>query len=458
MPFSTSAPETSASSGRPGDAAPIASGAIFALIALFSMNLLNYVDRYTFFGVGKQIMDGLRIDEPHYGYLSSAFMIVYTIASPVMGVMGDRYSRKILLALGVGLWSVATVGTAFATGFADMFFWRALLGIGEATYGAIAPALLADIFPARLRGRVIGLYFLALPLGGGFGYVIGGHVAAAWDWRAAFLVVGLPGLFVALSALFIHDPGRGASDDALVSGKTGRPRFSDYLSLFRTPTFVLNTLGMAAVTFGTGAYAAFASIFYQSVRGMSPTDANDWLGMLTGAAGLLGIGAGAVLGERLLRVTRRAYPLLAFVAITCALAPGYFALVEADPKTSLWLLFSSMILMAMVLGPCNTMTANVVPANRRATGYAVNIFFVHVFGDISSPSLIPLLAQWAGRPAVAESGIGRLFTAIGAHPVKGTNLTLGMLSVIPVLALGGFFFLLAARFLPEDQERARRAG
>ena len=457
MPSLSSGSEASTTPVRPRGVVPALGGSTFALIALFSMNLLNYVDRYTFFGVGKQVMDGLGIDEPHYGYLSSAFMIVYTIASPVMGVLGDRYSRKVLLALGVGLWSVATIGTAFATGFADMFFWRALLGIGEATYGAIAPALLADLFPARLRGRVIGLYFLALPLGGGLGYVIGGRVAAIWDWRAAFLVVGLPGLLVALSALLIHDPGRGASDGA-AAGRTGRPRLSDYLDLFKTPTFVLNTFGMAAVTFATGALAAFASIFYQSVRGMTGREANDALGVMTGVAGLIGIGVGAMLGERLLKVTRRAYPLLAFVAISLAVVPGYLALVEANPTPSLRLLLVSMVLMAMVLGPSNTVTANVVPANRRATGFAVNIFLVHVFGDISSPSFIPLVAKWSASPRVAESGIGRFFAAIGANPVEGTNLTVGMLSVIPVLAVGGLFFLMAARFLPEDQERARNAG
>ena len=99
----------------------------------------------------------------------------------------------------MGLWSVATVGTAFSHGFSQMFFWRALLGVGEASYGVIAPALLADLFAPKHRGRVMGVYYLALPLGGALGYVIGGWVGDHWGWRAAFWVVGLPGLLAAVA-------------------------------------------------------------------------------------------------------------------------------------------------------------------------------------------------------------------------------------------------------------------
>ena len=112
----------------------------------------------------------------------------------------------------------------------------------------------------------------------------------------------------------------------------------------------------------------------------------------------------------------------------------------------------------MVLGPCNTVTANVVPANRRAAAYAAFIFLIHLFGDISSLVLLGWVSDFFGQPSVAGSAIGRFFASIGAGPVDGTNLTVAMLSVVPVLALGCVFFLIGSRYLPADQEKVRSAG
>jgi len=426
----------------------------FALAVLFCMNLLNYIDRYSFFAVGTRIQSELGIDDFWYGVLGASFMIVYTLVSPLMGWLGDRYNRRRLLAGGVALWSFATVGTAFSADFNHMFFWRALLGIGEASYGVIAPALLADIFPVEKRGRAIGLYFAALPLGTALGYLIGGWVGYHFNWRTVFFVVGAPGLIAALAGLIIHDPGRGASE-GVAGGKTTRPGLKDYLELFRTPTFLYNTAGMAAVTFATGAYAAWGSTFYQRVRGMSLKDANSSIGGLLAGAGLIGILLGSFLADFLVKFTKRAYLILAAVVVVAAVPLGTLGILDPNRTISLGLLFAASILMAMVLGPSNTVTANVVPANRRAAGYALFIFLIHIFGDISSPILLGGISTLLGRPDVADSPVGRALATIGVTPVGETNLTAAMLSVVPVLALGFFFFLLGSRHLPEDQERAR---
>jgi MFS family permease len=434
---------------------PTIGGKGFALAVLFSMNLLNYIDRYTFFAVAPQIQQDLHISYSLLGWLFTSFMIVYTPASPLMGWLGDRYHRRGLLCFGVGLWSLATVGTAFASRFGEMFLWRALLGVGEASFGVIAPTLLADLFPAQERGRVMGIYYLALPLGGGLGYIIGGSVGEHYGWRAAFWVVGLPGLVAALAALVIHDPGRGASDGTR-AGKADPPRLRDYLDLFSTPTFMLNTLGMAAVTFATGGYAAWGSFFYQTVRGMGAKEAGRWIGGLTVLAGLLGISLGTWLADFLLRYTRRAYLLMAGVVVFIAIPLGTAAILDPERRSSFAFLFAAMVLLAAVLGPCNAVTANVVPANRRAAGYATSIFLLHLLGDISSPNLIGAVSDWFGKPSVAQSWLGHLAASLGAVPVRRGNLTLGMLTVAPVLAIGCLFFLIGSRHLQNDQERARK--
>jgi MFS family permease len=437
---------------------PTVGGPCFALAVLFSMNLLNYIDRYSFFAVGTQIKRDFEVDDFWYSVLGVSFMIVYTLVSPVMGWLGDRYNRKVLLAAGVGLWSFATVGTAFSTDFKHIFFWRALLGVGEASYGVIAPTLLADLFPVRTRGRAIGAYYLALPLGGALGYTLGGWIGQEVGWRAAFWVVGLPGILAAAAGLAIHDPGRGASEQKAIATKADRPRLADILKLFLIPTFVLNTAGMAAVTFATGAYAVHGSNFFQTVRGMSMMQAGTSIGILTAVAGIVGISLGSFLADYLLKFTKRAYLLLALAVVAASVPLGFLCILEPNHTIALAFLFFAMVMLSMVLGPCNTVIANVVPANKRASGYATYILLIHLFGDISSPMLLGLLSEWFGKPSVVASPVGQFFAWLGALPVGEENLTVAMLAVAPVLALGCVFFLLGSRYLPADQDKVISAG
>jgi MFS family permease len=437
---------------------PAIGGAYFALAILFSMNLLNYVDRYSFFAAGSHIQQALDIDDNRFGWVGASFMIVYTIVSPLMGWLGDRFNRKALLASGVALWSLATVGTAISSDYTHLFFWRALLGIGEASYGVLAPALISDLFPVKQRGRAMGLYYLALPVGTALGYMLGGSIADALGWRAVFLVVGLPGLLAAAGGLLMNDPGRGASERGTQAGQAGRPSLVEYLELLRTPTFLYNTAGMAAVTFATGAYGAWGLQFYQRVHDLKASEAGNTIGGLLVVASLVGIAVGTYLADLLYKLTRRAYLLLAALAVLAAIPLGATGILEPHYRSSLVFLFGASVLMSMVLGPCNTVTANVVPPNRRAAAYAAFIFLIHLFGDISSLILLGWISDLFGKPAVANSAIGHFFASIGAKPVEGTNLSVAMLSVVPVLALGCVFFWIGSRHLPQDQDRVRGAA
>jgi MFS transporter, Spinster family, sphingosine-1-phosphate transporter len=461
-------PATSSGPALPTDRP--ARGALFALAVLFSMNLLNYIDRYVFSAVGESITQDLKLNDFKFGLLAGSFMIVYTIMTPFVGWVGDRYSRRKILAFGVGLWSLATVGTTFSRDFYHMCFWRALLGVGEASYGSVAPALISDLFPRRLRGRVMGLFYLALPVGGALGYVLGGTISSsktgdqiamslvglAQGWRTAFLVVGLPGLLAAVCGFLIHDPGRGASEGHKAS-KADRPKLKDYLELLKTRSYLYNMAGMAAVTFTTGAYGIFGVMFYQRVRMIPEKDAATTIGVLTAIAGLLGIGLGMWLPDRLQKRSRRAYMLWAAFCVIAAVPFGGLALLIPAKYASMSLLFVAMFLLAATLGPCNTIPANVIPATQRAAAYAFNIFMIHLLGDISSPVIIGRMSDWLGRPSVTQSFLGRFLAALGAAPAAGetTNLTAGMMLVIPVLVLGGVFFIIGSRHLPADEDRAR---
>ncbi len=451
-----------------------ARGAYFALAVLFSMNLLNYVDRYVFSAVGESIKEDLKLNDFRFGLLAGSFMIVYTIMTPLVGWVGDRYSRRKLLAFGVGLWSLATVGATFSRDFYHMCFWRALLGVGEASYGSVAPALLSDLFPRRLRGRVMGMFYLALPVGGALGSVLGGQISSskagdqfalslvglAQGWRTAFLVVGLPGLVAAVAGLLIHDPGRGASEGHKAR-KADRPGLKDYLDLLKTRSYLYNMAGMAAVTFTTGAYGIFGVMFYKRVRFMRENHAATTIGILTAVAGLFGIALGMWLPDRLQKRSRRAYLLWVATCVIAAVPFGGLALLIPDKAVSMSLLFVAMFLLAATLGPCNTIVANVIPANRRSAAYAFNIFMIHLLGDISSPLIIGWMSDRLGRPSVTASLLGRFLASLGSPPrrrVEATNLTAGMMLVIPVLILGGVFFSFGSRHLAADEDRAKSSG
>jgi MFS family permease len=437
---------------------PTVGGKYVALAVMFTMNLLNYIDRYSFIAAGTHIMREFHIDDTRFGWVGASFMIVYTLFSPLMGWLGDRYNRKLLLAGGVGLWSLATVGTAFSTDYSHMFFWRALLGIGEASYGIIAPALLSDLFPVKERGRAMGVYYLALPVGTALGFVLGGTISDALGWRAVFYVVGLPGLVAAAAGLFVSDPGRGASEGSAVVAKAGLSGLRGYLDFFKTRSFLYNTAGMAMVTFATGAYGAWGLIFYQRVHGLTATHAVSTVGPLLVISSFLGIALGTFLADLLSKVTRRAYLLLAAFAVLGAIPLGALGILDPVYRSSLVFLFGASLLMSMVLGPCNAVTANVVPANRRAAAYAAFIFSMHLFGDINSQVLLGWISDLFGKPSVASSSVGKFFASIGAAPVGETNLSVAMLSVVPVLALGCLFFIIGSGYLPADQEKVRAAA
>ena len=361
------------------------------------------------YSAGPKICHDLGFDDDQFGALTISFMVVYTIISPLVGFVGDRYNRKRILAFGVALWSLATIGTSFARGFGDMFLWRALLGIGEASYGIIAPALLADLFAPRHRGRVMGVYYLALPVGRGDRLPVGGHFAHAGDWRAAFWVVGIPGLAAAVAGLILRDPGRGASEGQRATADTSasRPGRREYLAILRTPSFLLNTAGQAAVTFAIGAYGVWGATFYHRVRGMDLASAGKQIGVLTAVAGLVGIGLGTVAADLLRRLTRARVPDLAVPrrggrrAVRDDGDPG------ADGVAVVDLPVRRVADDGLGARPSNTVTANVVPAAHRAAGFALSIFLVHLFGDISSPWLIGKVSSLLGAPGVTHSPIGR---------------------------------------------------
>ena len=370
-----------------------------ALAVLTLINLFNYLDRWIVAALAESIKHSeLRLSDTELGSLMTGFLIVYMLAAPVFGSLGDTRSRPRLLGLGVAIWSVATALAGFARSFAALFLARAAVGIGEAAYGTISPALLADYFPREQRGRVLAVFFAAIPIGSALGYIVGGLADRYLGWRSAFFVAGVPGLVLAILVLRLYDPPRGAQDpDAPARAAPAAPAApaarAAYAALLRNRPYVLTVLGYAAYTFAIGALAFWTPSFLERTRGISKAHATVQFGAIVVATGFLGTFAGGWLGDRLLRRSRQAYLWLSGVATLIAAPLTLAALTAVTPAVYWTAIVAAELCLFASTGPINSMIVNVVDPRMRATAVALSIFTIHVLGDVPSPSLVGVISD-----------------------------------------------------------------
>ena len=366
------------------------------LVVLTLVNLFNYLDRYVVASLVESLKKSeLKLSDTQAGSLMTGFVIVYMLTSPVFGTLGDRRGRPRLLALGVGIWSAATALGGLARSFAGLFAARATVGIGEAAYGTIAPALLADYFPKDKRGRVFAVFFAAIPIGSAAGYALGGLMDQRYGWRSAFFVAGLPGLALALLCLGLKDPPRGAQDE---SGEKARPHpgrlpggegvKASYARLLRNRPYRLTVLGYAAYTFALGGLAFWAPAFLERIRGMSKADATVQFGAIVVATGFVGTFAGGWAGDFFLRRNKQAYLWVSGWATVAAAPAALVAFVSPSRPVYMSAIVVTELLLFASTGPINSAIVNVVAPAERATAVALSILGIHLLGDVPSPPLI----------------------------------------------------------------------
>jgi MFS family permease len=372
-------------------------GAGRALALLLAINLFNYLDRQVLAAVEPHIRatffdPGDLSARAKTGALATAFLLSYMVMAPVFGWLADRFSRWLLIAVSVALWSLASAWTGLAATFAMLLLTRVFVGVGEAGYGPAAPTLISDLYPAKLRGQKLSLFYLAIPVGSALGYVYGGAVSAWLDWRWAFYLVAPPGLILAALCLWMRDPRtQSSSQEAIAAPK---PRLSDYLALFRIRSYTINSAAMTAMTFAIGGMSfwmpSYIADFRKAEFAADPnllSHVNTRFGAITVVAGLLGTLLGGWTADRLRPRFPSAYFLVSGIGILLAF-PATVALLHT-PFPSAWgLVFLAVFFLFFNTGPANAALANVTPAATRSTAFALNIFLIHALGDAISPPLI----------------------------------------------------------------------
>ena len=392
--------------------------ALGTFLLLLALNLLNYIDRYILPGEVSLIQREFHATDQQMGALTTALFITYMLVAPLTGWLGDRFSRKPLIIFGAVLWSLATLATAWVHDYTTLYIRHALVGVGEATFGIFAPAVISDFYPERERNRVLSFFYIAIPVGAALGYLAGGQFGSLWGWRAPFFICAFPGLIVASLYLFIgREPVRGASDQIKATADR-----ATVLGLLRNPAFLTGTFGLATLTFAMGGISAWVPEFLRRSAGFSVGGASQAVGAITVIDGLAGTLIGGMIAQRWLRTNHRALYLLSFWSVALTLPFG--ALVFFGPAHwTIPSLFAAEFFLFLNTGPLNAAIVNSVSGHVRATAVGLNLFIIHCFGDTFSPQIIGAISD-------------------------RTNLRIGLGSTLFFLVISGAILLVGARVAP----------
>lgn len=374
-----------------------------AILALLTgLNFLNFIDRAVIAAVLTPLKAELQLSNFESGLLNTAFLIGYFATCPLFGARADKAARKRMIALGVMIWSAATVASGLATGFWTLLAARIVVGVGEASYAVLAPTIIDDITPIERKGTALSIFYVAIPLGYALGYGLGGLFGHFWGWRTAFFVVGGPGIALALSVLFIAEPPRKLLD--------ARARLVDGLrELVTIPLFRRAVLGYCAYTAAVAGFSYWAPDFLLRAfpHELDVASAGTIFGGILFVSGMVGTLIGGFYANRA-SASQQVGPdepfdsrgnrlavnaLLRIAAIAMAVAAPLSAIGFFLPGPTAFFAVSFFVQIGLfaTTSPVNASFLRSVPPERRASAMAVSIFSIHLFGDLWSAAALGLL-------------------------------------------------------------------
>ncbi|XP_077068382.1 protein spinster homolog 1 [Siphateles boraxobius] len=431
--------------------------ATLTVIVLCYINLLNYMDRFTVAGVLTDIERFFGISDGKSGLLQTVFICSYMFLAPVFGYLGDRYNRKLIMSVGIFFWCLVTLASSF---IGKEHFWallltRGLVGVGEASYSTIAPTIIADLFVKEKRTNMLSLFYFAIPVGSGLGYIVGSKVdAMAGDWHWALRMTPGLGLLAVILLLFVvQEPKRGAVEARPEHTLHRTSWLVDMKALGRNPSFILSTFGFTAVAFVTGSLALWAPTFlFRAGVFMGekkpclniPCDNSDSLifGGITVVSGILGVASGVQASKKLRTRTPRADPLVCAAGLLLSAPFLYLSIMFAQASTAATYVFIFLgeTFLSMNWAIVADILLYVVIPTRRSTAEAFQIVLSHLLGDAISPYLIGVVSD-----SIKKSD---------SYMWEFRSLQMSLLLCSFVAVVGGAFFLATALFIEKDRELA----
>mgnify|MGYP001571069504 CR=1 FL=1 len=371
----------------------------YALGVIFVANFFSYLDRQLVSALEAPLSRSLDLSPSQFGFLWTLFTLGYMICAPFIGYASDRYRRTRIFAVCILIWSVATIASGMATARGVLYVSRVLIGLGEAGCLIIGSALISDFFGQERRGKALSIFYLGLPIGGTFAFIMAGLLIKVVDWRVLFYIAGVPGFLIAALIWMMVDPPRGGTEGG-GHGPKGAG-LKEYLKLFRTPTLMFVILAQAFAVIILVPLVHFGAQFFIQTRGMDAQDALLALGVIALVAGTIGNTLSGIVGDRLRKRFKGAYAGMAGVSFLIGLPCLLVGFTVPTP----WIFLPALTLGALCIFFCmpavNTQIANSVRPTQRAMAWALAVFILHLLGDTLSPPVFGKIEEAVGSRLTA---------------------------------------------------------
>lgn len=431
--------------------------------ALLGLGTLNFADRAILSVLAQPIKEDLLLTDAQLGMLQGlGFAILYSIMGLPLGWLAERVNRKALLASCVAVWSLMTAACGFATNFVTLLLGRIGVGVGEAGFQPVVASLVADHFRANRRASVMAIILLGSPFGFLVGQAVGGFVAATWNWRVAFLVLGLPGLLAALLTwTTLREPPRGLAD-GMISTEPAPSMRKVFATLWAKPSFRHLLAGFTIAGFAMNAVAQFVLPFYLRGFGLPLATA----GAIFGAVAFSSNGLGMLLGgfgiDRMSRIDAR-WPLWGPAIMFAVATPLYFGAFSATSVvTSLVFVWFANLALATYLAPSSATLVNLVGPRMRATTSAIMAMAAGLLGAGLGPTLLGIASdfyatrQFAGVDFISSCPGGRapvgadMALDLACRSASTGGLRMALISALVFFLWASVHYVIAARTLRRD--------
>jgi len=370
----------------------------FALAMTIALMMVDYLDRQVIVSLFPHIKAAWGLSDKQLGALVSIVSVTVALAAPPVAILADRWSRVRSIVVMAVVWSLATISCLFTRNYAQLMVARGVVGLGEAGYGSVGAALIASLFPARLRAGLLAAFFASASIGSVLGVMLGGVIAAHWGWQAAFGVVGVPGLLLAVLYLKVRDYRTVPLAPTQDAARSSRTAEFAARSLVRSRTMMWACLGAAAQLIVVSSIWAWLPSFLHRFHGMAPDVAGVRAAVvvLIGAAGSLAWG---IVVDRVDagRPRRKLYVMAGLCILTSLVfVPTFAATGSLSGGTQFLLVALGGFFMTCTVGPVSAIVIDVTHAGLRATGAAVLSLFQNLLGLAAGPFIAGALSDAFG--------------------------------------------------------------